>query len=133
MNRDEFEYALLLHGSDLSKWPDTAAAEARLSADPGARALLEEARRLDARLAEATAYPPLDSVSIGRVIARHRRSPATSRALSARQLAAATALASCIVASGFVLGQANAINAAQADIALIALAGGDLDLLGDLP
>ena len=52
--------------------------------------------------------------------------------LFTRQLGAA-ALATCIVAGGFGLGQASAIDATHVDTALIALASGSLDILGELP
>ncbi len=132
MTRDDFEHALLLHGSDLATWPDAAGARQLLAEDEPARALLDEARRLDFILAEATAYPPLDSASIGRVISRHRRGTAPGP-LAFGRLAAATALVASVMVGGFVLGGANAVDAAHADISLVALASGNIDLLGDLP
>lgn len=130
MDRSEFERNLLLFGSNMAQWDDPTGAAELLEEDAVARALLEEAQAMDANLATALAYAPLDRAELDRLHAivggRH------VRWVSGRQMIAASAMLLCIGWGGFVLGQTTALDAARTDATLIALASGELDMLGEL-
>jgi hypothetical protein len=71
MRLDTFEHCLDRYGGDLAKWPAElrAEAEALVASDAAAARLLAQAQRLGNLLADAALPLPLDSATLGRIIA----------------------------------------------------------------
>jgi hypothetical protein len=71
MTGDDIEQALDRFGGNLAQWPAALRAEAEslIARDPVIRARFDEARHLEALLAEAVAPVPVDAASIGRIVA----------------------------------------------------------------
>ena len=73
----DLEDLLATHGPDASRWPEDARqpALALLASSPAARALLDEARQLDAGLTAVFAAPPLPVGLRSRILAVAQPSP----------------------------------------------------------
>ena len=127
MTRVDFERALAAHGGDLGRWPAELAAEARavVTRDPAAGRELTQAAALDALLAQMVKPVPVDSATVGRIIAGISARHARERAVrpTARLLAWAGAAMAVFLVVGFVLGLA--IPASSGDDAFAALFGAD--------
>ena len=85
MNLERFQDALDTYGGDLSRWPDALArsAETLLSQEPAARALLQQAKSLDAVLAPDE-MPAVESALTDRImrrVAEHQAGLAENRAI----------------------------------------------------
>jgi hypothetical protein len=134
MTIEEFERLLLAHGADRAHWPEhqRAAAEALLTEDPAAGALLAEAARLDATLAAATAVPAGDSALASRILAALDGEAPGERVFGlGRLLAWAGSTAAAALIAGFVAGQG--LMAPDPARGMLALVGGDLTELEALP
>lgn len=120
------------HGAMPERWPADVRASARalVAADPAAADLLEEARRLDRLVAEATEPRPLDAAFVGRVMGRiegHVSARETAFRFTRRlAFASATALTLCLVA-GVAVGLVAPVLPADdgTDIAVFVLGGPD--------
>lgn len=87
MTLERFQDALDTYGGDLSRWPDALArsAETLLSHEPAARALLQQAKLLDAALAPDE-LPAVESALTDRImrrVAEHRAGLAEDRVIEA--------------------------------------------------
>jgi hypothetical protein len=97
------------HGAEPARWPAVMrpAAEAFAAADPAARRLLDDARRLERVVAAVAAPQPVDAAFVGRVLGRiegHIGVRETAFRFTRRlAFASATALTVCLVA-GVALG-----------------------------
>ena len=128
MNRVEFEAALAAHGANFGRWPPQLAEQARAFAahDQAAARQLEHAAALEALLAQAVRPAPVDSATVGRILAGISARHARERAIrpTARLFAWAGAAMAVFLVAGFVLGLA--IPSPSDDDALAALLfGGD--------
>ena len=120
------------HGAATARWPAEVrpAAEALASTDPAAARLLDEARRLERLVAEATEPSPLDAAFVGRVMGRiegHVGARETAFRFTRRlAFASATALTLCLVA-GVALGLVSPVLPPEdgTDIAVFVLGGSD--------
>lgn len=81
MNNEQLQIFLDSHGADPARWPATqrAAVEDLIARDAEARAMLNDARQLDAWLARTTARAGDDETSAARVMARLSALPAQKR------------------------------------------------------
>lgn len=115
MTIDEFEALLLRHGGDPDRWPADrrSKALALVTGDPRALTLLEEVRRLDGDLIEATAIEPLTTAELGTLLrlpgTRSTRRSAVGSATTWAVGSVAPRIAAIVgtgglAAAGFVLG-----------------------------
>jgi hypothetical protein len=134
MNRTEFERRLLLYGGRLERWPPEEARAAQLlaSRDPEAQELLDEARRLDAVVAEALAADPAGSALTGQNALTGQILAHVGRATRWRgfarsdwRLAGAGAALAAAAVAGFAAGFfAGGLPPAIDDAMLMSMAGG---------
>ena len=110
MNRVEFEAALAAHGANFSRWPGELAEQARalVARDRAAAAELSEAIALDALLAERVRPAPVDSATVGRILAgiAARRAPKRTIRPTGRLFAWAGAAMAVFLVAGVALGLA---------------------------
>jgi hypothetical protein len=133
MTIEEFETLLLAHGASPARWPSDrrAAAEALLAQDATARALLEEAERLDATIAAGAAAPAAGGALAARILAGLDALP-PERVFSLGRLFAWTgSTAAVALLAGFLVGQG--IGGPDPSANLLALTAGELTEIEAMP
>lgn len=132
MTLEAFRDLVDRHGADPIRWPSTVRplAEALTAADPAARRLQDDARRLERLVASVAAPQPVDAAFVGRVLGRiegHVGVRETAFRFTRRlAFASATALTVCLVA-GVALGLVAPVMPVDdgTDIAVFVLGGPD--------
>ena len=136
MTRDEFEYALLLHGADMTRWPADLAAAAKIliETDSAARALYTEGEALDTALTRATATPSTGCGDTGRILSGITGPHESSASPFERWRAAAAGLALGASVAGFAAGYFGGATSTPVDdttylaIDDAVLSGGEVDI-----
>ncbi len=133
MTIEEFENLLLAHGANPARWPPErrGAAEVLLAQNANARALLEEAERLDAAIAAGAAVSAAGGAIAARILAGLDAAP-QERALGlGRLLGYAGSTAAAALLCGFLVGQG--LGGPDASESLLALMTGELTEIEAVP
>lgn len=133
MTIEEFETLLLAHGANPRHWPAgrRAAAEALLAESEVARALFDEAERLDAAIAAGTAAPAAGGALAARILAGLDAAPPERVFGIGRLFAWSGSTAAAALMAGFLVG--HAIGGPDHSANLLALTAGELTEIEAMP
>ncbi len=133
MTIEEFETLLLAHGANAARWPEDrrAPAEALLANDAVARALLEEAERLDAAIVAGVAAPAAGGALAARILAGLDAAPPERVFGLGRLFAWTGSTAAAALLAGFLVGQG--IGGPDPSASLLALTAGELTEIEAMP
>lgn len=133
MTIEEFETLVLAHGANPRRWPAErrAAAEALLGQNAAARALLEEAERLDAAIAAGVAAPAANGALAARIFASLDAGPAERVFGLGRLFAWSGSTAAAALLAGVLVG--HVVGGPDPSAHLLALTAGELTEIEAMP
>lgn len=133
MTIEEFETLLLAHGANPRRWPAErrAGAEALLGQSAAARALLQEAERLDGAIAASVAAPAAGRALAASILAGLDAGPAERVFGLGRLFAWSGSTAAAALLAGFLAG--HVVGGPDPSAHLLALTAGELTEIEAIP